>query len=185
MASVLALMLAMAVGVTQAHAQSYVSEATLKERQESATDQDLWTNGDYWRDQKKWLRTWIRVRKSFDWLPAEAIGKGKEVRPRAHKVVVLDPPLPTSTPPGTVLHRERPESGNAHRLAPRKGVRDGAEHCVDRSLRVPLQDRGRVHHVGGDVQLLHLRVLHSHVSHRPDHNGPSTAPDAHVYGLPS
>ena len=102
MASVLALMLAMAVGVTQAHAQSYVSEATLKERQESATDQDLWTNGDYWRDQKKWLRTWIRVRKSFDWLPAEAIGKGKEVRPRAHKVVVLDPPLPTSTPPGTV-----------------------------------------------------------------------------------
>ena len=101
-AAALALMLALTAGITQAQGQSYVSEATLKARQESATDEELWRNGDFWRDERKWLRTWVRVRKTFDWLPAEEIARGKEVHPPTHKVVVLDPPLPKTTAPGTV-----------------------------------------------------------------------------------
>ena len=65
-----------------------------------------------------------------------------------------------------VLHREGPEPRDAHRLAPRKGVREGFEHGLDGNLGVRLQERNLRRDAPGDVGLIHLRVLVSQVSHR-------------------
>ena len=91
-------MVAMTAGV----ALGQQRQLTMQERQEAATEEDLLTNGEYWRDYEEWMRTWIPIRKRWDWLESEEYVRGQEKRPSRRRMVVLDPPLPKKERPDTV-----------------------------------------------------------------------------------
>lgn len=105
-----ALMLLVAMATAAAEAQSRHSDGALTaadrrgmELQEAASKEDLWMNGDHWRDPREWKRTWNITRRGWpESLDADDIAWGREKRPVKSRIIVLDPPLPKTIGPDKV-----------------------------------------------------------------------------------
>ena len=84
------------------------------ELQEATPDDELWSQGDYYRDPKEWRRNWRRTQRRGA-VEGDEIAWGKEKRPVRSRVIVLDPPLAKTTPPDRVeiewFHSHIDESG--------------------------------------------------------------------------
>lgn len=97
-----AIALAATLAMTAGNAIGQKRQLTMQERQEAATEEDLLTNGEYWRDYEEWMSNWVPVRKRWDWLETEEIARGQEKRPVRRRMVILDPPLPKTREPDSV-----------------------------------------------------------------------------------
>ena len=91
-ALILAALFATACIGPRATAAAPLTEQELKELQANEDPASLWTDGDWWRDEKKWQRKWDRMwhrwktifHPQFEWTKQQRLGKG---------VIVLDPPM--------------------------------------------------------------------------------------------
>ena len=88
------------------------------ELQKSASQEDLWTNGDYWRDPAEWMRNWRATVRKWRGLPFETIRWGREKRAIKSRLVILEPALPKTSPPGKVqvewFHSPLDERGSSN-----------------------------------------------------------------------
>ena len=78
------------------------AEQNAMNRQKTASEEDLWREGDHWQDLGAVVKRWNVILRGWNGLAYEDIAWGQEKRPVKSRIVVLDIPLRKTTGPNTV-----------------------------------------------------------------------------------
>ena len=78
------------------------AEQNAMNRQKTASEEDLWREGDHWQDLGAVVKRWNVILRGWNGLAYEDIAWGQEKRPVRSRMVVLDIPLQKTMGPNTV-----------------------------------------------------------------------------------